>query len=120
MKIRVGIYPAGNGNGKEMFSASVRGDPRGKFFHRGDGDVELFPDREFPIVIPSWELSESSLYFVLESVSQNPASHHFQHAPHFLTYQESLHILFAKQFSSNRFTSSRESFRTTLLENQLS
>jgi hypothetical protein len=37
-----------------MFPASVRGDPRGKKFHRGDGDGELFPGGEFPVAISSW------------------------------------------------------------------
>jgi hypothetical protein len=32
-------------------------------------------------------------------------SHRSQPAPHYLTSQESLHNIFAKQFSSNRLTS---------------
>jgi hypothetical protein len=43
----------GNGDGKEMSPASVRGDPHGKFFGREDGDEELFLDRKFPVVIPT-------------------------------------------------------------------
>jgi hypothetical protein len=34
---------------EEMFSASVRGDPREKIFYRMDGDRELFRDRESPL-----------------------------------------------------------------------
>jgi hypothetical protein len=33
----------GNGDGEEIFPASVHGDPWGKIFHRMDGDGELFP-----------------------------------------------------------------------------
>jgi hypothetical protein len=33
---------------------------------------------------------------------------------HFLIYQKSLHNLFSKQFSSNKFTSAKESFGITL------
>jgi hypothetical protein len=43
----------GNGDGEEMFPASVRGDPRGNFFCRGDGDDELFLGGEFSVAIPS-------------------------------------------------------------------
>jgi hypothetical protein len=28
------------------------GIPAGKFFHHGDGDGEVKPDKEFPVVIP--------------------------------------------------------------------
>jgi hypothetical protein len=38
-----GFIPVGNEDGEEMFPASVRGDPWGKIFRRGDGDGELFP-----------------------------------------------------------------------------
>jgi hypothetical protein len=39
--------------------------------------------------------------------------------PHSLTPQESLHTLFTKQISPDRFTSTRESFGTTPSKNQL-
>jgi hypothetical protein len=42
----------GNEDEKEMSPTSVRVDPRGKLFHRRDGDGELKPDGEFPIAIP--------------------------------------------------------------------
>jgi hypothetical protein len=35
-----------------MSLASIRGDPRGIFFRRGDGELKL--DGEFPVAIPSW------------------------------------------------------------------
>jgi hypothetical protein len=41
----------GNGDGEEMFPATFVGIPTGKFFCRGDGDGELFPDGEFPVAI---------------------------------------------------------------------
>jgi hypothetical protein len=49
----LGIYPAGNGDEKKIFTVSVRGDPAGKFFGRGDGDGELFSDGDFPVAIPT-------------------------------------------------------------------
>jgi hypothetical protein len=48
-----GFIPAGNRDGEEISPVSVRGDPRGKFLCRGDGYGELFPEGEFPVVIPS-------------------------------------------------------------------
>jgi hypothetical protein len=36
-----------------MSPASVRGDPRGEIFCRGDGFGELKPDGEFPVAIPT-------------------------------------------------------------------
>jgi hypothetical protein len=38
----------------------------------------------------------------------------------FTSQKDSLYELFVKRFSSKRFTCARESFRITLLENQLS
>jgi hypothetical protein len=47
-----------------MFLESVHGNPRGKIFHRGDGDGELFPGGEFPVAIPtegtSWASSAAN------------------------------------------------------------
>jgi hypothetical protein len=48
------------------------------------------------------------------------AFHHSQPALHPLTSQESVHNLFVKRFSLNRFTFVRELLRITLLENRLS
>jgi hypothetical protein len=44
-----------------MSPASVRGDPRGEIFCRGDGFGELKPDGEFPVAIPSMDRPRSSL-----------------------------------------------------------
>jgi hypothetical protein len=40
---------------RKKFPSRVRGDPHEKLFHHGDGDIELKPDGEFLIVIPSHE-----------------------------------------------------------------
>jgi hypothetical protein len=39
------------------------GIPAGEFFHRGVEDRELFPDEEFPIVVPTPKSIEPLLKF---------------------------------------------------------
>jgi hypothetical protein len=39
--------------GKKCSPQAFVGIPAGKFFRRGDGDGELFPDGEFPVAIPN-------------------------------------------------------------------
>lgn len=47
------IYPRGNGDGKEMSPASVRGNHCGEIFCRKHGNIELKPDGKFSVVISS-------------------------------------------------------------------
>jgi hypothetical protein len=54
MRIFVGdLSPRGTGMEKKCSPQAFVGIPVRKFFRRGDGDGELFPDGEFPVAIPS-------------------------------------------------------------------
>jgi hypothetical protein len=53
------LSPRGTGMGKKCPPQAFVGIPEGKIFCRGDGFGELKPDGEFPVAIPTWDISSS-------------------------------------------------------------
>jgi hypothetical protein len=64
MGIPIGdLSPRGTGMEKKCSPRAFVGIPAGEFFHRGVEDRELFPDEEFPIVVPTPKSIEPLLKF---------------------------------------------------------